>query len=85
MSTINRDDYRDALGWLRLTYQRDWEARGELAMATDPAGLVDALTDMLLGLANISTNGNINLYLDAMSINLESMLDRYDQRREGDQ
>lgn len=75
MST--RTDYRDAIGWLYATARQDWEARNQLALMTDPVGIVDALTDMLLGLANISTDGDVMLYLDAMRDQMEGMLDRY--------
>ena len=43
---------------------------------------VDALTDMLLGLAAISTHGQPLLYLDYMRNNLDAMLDRYEMEDE---
>lgn len=58
-----RTDYRDAVGWL-------------LAVVCDPAGLIDALTDMLLGLAAISTDGKPKLYLDHMRDNIDDLLKR---------
>lgn len=74
MST--RTDYRDAIGWLYANARQDFEARDQLALMVDPCGLVDALTDMLLGLANISTDGDVMLYIDTMRDQLEDMLDR---------
>lgn len=72
-----RTDYRDALGWLRLTYQQDWEAREELAMMCDSPGLVDAMTDMVLGMAQIvSPDGTPEPYLDLLTRNLDGILDR---------
>lgn len=77
-----RTDYRDALGWLRLTMQQDWEARGQLAMLCDPVGLVDALTDLLLGMAAVHTEGQPEDYLDYMTENLDEILDRHDVSEE---
>lgn len=77
-----RTDYRDAVGWLYAALRQDWEGRNELAKMCDPPGLVDALTDMLLGLAAISTDGKPLLYLDYMRDNLDALLDRYEMEDE---
>lgn len=71
-----RTDYRDAIGWLSLSLHRDWDSRNDLARLVDPAGLVDALTDMLLGLAHISTDGEPERYVDYMRANIDAMLSR---------
>lgn len=71
-----RTDYRDAVGWLYAAAREDHEGRMELAKMCDPCGLVDALTDMLLGLAAISTHGQPLKYLDYMRDNLDVMLDQ---------
>lgn len=72
-----RTDYRDAVGWLYAYARQDWQARNELATMCNPTGLIDALVDMHLGLANIATNGQPLLYLDHMRDNLDALLDRY--------
>ncbi len=77
-----RTDYRDAVGWLYAALRQDWEGRYELARMCNPPGLVAALTDMLLGLAAISTNGRPLTYLDYMRDNLDVMLDRYEMEDE---
>lgn len=71
-----RTDYRDAVGWLYAALHRDAENKNALAMVCDPAGLIDALTDMLLGLAAISTDGKPKLYLDHMRDNIDDLLKR---------
>lgn len=68
-----RTDYRDAIGWLYAHARGDWEARDALASMTNPVGLVDALTTMLLGLARISTNDEPFMYLDYLRDNIEEL------------
>lgn len=69
-----RTDYRDAIGWLYAHLRADWDARNALANIVEPVGLVDALTDMLLGLAAISTHGQPDKYLDYMREHIDQML-----------
>ena len=65
MTTPNREAYRTALAWLYALKNNDNE--GLVALATDThrnhARTVAAMTDMFLGLANISTNGEVVAYV----------------------
>ena len=71
-----RDDFRDAVGWLIVSHQQDTASKVALANMCDPVGLVDALTAMMLGLVNISTCGNPQLYLDHMRDHIDEYVDR---------
>lgn len=77
-----RSDYRDALAWAYAVVRKDWDGRNRLATMVDPAGLVDAITDMWLGLASITTHGHPTRYLDEMRANLDDLLDRYEMEDE---
>lgn len=82
MTTPNREAYRTALAWLYALKNNDSE--GLVALATDThrnhARTVAAMTDMFLGLANISTNGDPGAYLDHVRDNLDDYLDRYEEK-----
>lgn len=79
---INRQAYRDALAYLYAKASADQD--GMRAVGTgcdDPAGMLDAMADMSLGLAAIATNAQPKLWLDRVRDDLDALLDAYDARR----
>ena len=75
MSTINRDAYRDALGYLYAKARGDQEAMATLAASGGHARMLDAVADMSLGLAVIATDNQPLLWLDRLREDLEPLLD----------
>lgn len=73
-----RTDYRDALAWLYAALRRDQEGRSAIANHCSPTGLVDALTDLHLGLAAVATHQEPEAYLNYLRDNLDRILDRQD-------
>lgn len=81
MTTPNREAYRTALAWLYALKNGDNE--GLVTLATDThrnhARTVTAMTDMFMGLVDISTDGNPDQYLDHLRDNLDDYLDQYEE------
>lgn len=48
--TGKRDDYLDAIAWIRCAVDRDHEGQAAIAHACDGVGLLDSLTAMYLAL-----------------------------------
>ena len=61
-----RDDCLDALAWLQVHLEGDDDGRTVIAKNCDPVALVDILTGMHLGLINLTTRGQPQMYLDAL-------------------
>jgi hypothetical protein len=72
---ITRDDFRDAVGWMYAVMRGDRQAKGSLANACDPAGMVEAMATMYGGLIFLSTNGQPLVYLDYVRDHLDQWLD----------
>ena len=72
---MTRDDFRDAVGWMYAVLRCDTEAKRTLAMACDPAGMVEAMASMYGGLIVLSTNGQPLAYLDYVRDHLDQWLD----------
>lgn len=80
---MNRDAYRDAMGYLYCKVRGDQDGMRTIAQGIeDPAAAFDALADMSLGIAAIATNGEPTLWLDKLREDLDALLDAYDARQE---
>lgn len=75
---MTRDDFRDAIGWMYAVLNADKPAKESLAVACDPAGLVEALATLFGGLIVISTDGDPHKYLDYVRDHLDELLDLED-------
>lgn len=73
----NADAFLDALAFSRCTLRRDWEGRDAIARGCDPVQMVDALTNLFLGLiiTNVGPHGTrVETYLDHMRDQLPAVL-----------
>ncbi len=82
MTQINREAYRDAMGYLYAKVRNDQEGMSTIALSCEPAPMLDALSDMALGIAAIATDGKPTLWLDRLREDLDALLDAYDARQE---
>lgn len=73
MTTLTADNYRDAVAFIRATYQRDVAGREAIARNCDPAGMVDAITMLYLGMLTSVQTEPLE-YFDEVLIRLDAVL-----------
>lgn len=76
----NRQAYRTAVAWLYALKNDDRAGLQALANDSGHPATLAAMSDMFLGLAAISTNGNPDQYLEHVRDNMDQYLDQYEER-----
>ena len=70
-----RSDYRDAVALLYATVDHDEAGKRLVLLESNPVYLIEAIVDMHLGLAYLTTDGHVREYVDAVRDNLDANCD----------
>lgn len=71
---LTRDSHLDAIAWLQVHLDGDFEGRDAIARACDPVALIQVLTAMHLGLVNVATHGQPQEYMNVLRETLADYL-----------